>query len=49
MSLQAKNIPDALTLPSLCAVFVRTGDLVVMPAGYIQLEKCVHDDDLGIR
>lgn len=49
MSLQAKSIPDAISFESLSAAFIRTGDLVFMPAGYIVLEKCVHDNDIGIR
>lgn len=49
MAIQAKSIPDALSLPSLCAAFVRTGDVLLIPPGYIVLEKCVHDDDIGIR
>eukprot|EP00435_Cladocopium_sp_Y103_P068676 s638_g32.t1 len=35
MSIQAKCIPDALMLPSLCAHQIRTGDLVLMPAGFL--------------
>ena len=49
MSIQAKSIPDALMLPSLCAQQVRTGDLVLMPAGFLVLEKAIHDNDIGIR
>ena len=49
MSWQAKSIPDALELQSLSAAFVRTGDLLWMPAGYVMVEKCVHDNDCGLR
>ena len=49
MNIQAKSIPDALMLPSFCAQQVRTGDLVLMPAGFLVLEKAIHDNDIGIR
>ncbi len=49
LNLQAKNFPDALVCQTLQAVFVRTGDLVYIPSGYLVAEKIVHDDDVGLR
>ena len=49
LNLQAKNFPDALVCGTLQAVFVRTGDLVYIPSGYLVAEKIVHDDDVGLR
>ena len=48
-ALQAKDVPDELAMPSLGAVFLRTGDVLVLPGGYLLLEKAVHDTDVALR
>lgn len=48
LGMQAKDFPT-LDCPSLQAIYVRTGDLVFIPAGYLVAEKIVYDNDVGLR
>ena len=48
LGMQAKDFPS-LACPSLQAIYVRTGDLMFIPAGFLVAEKIVYDNDVGLR
>ena len=49
MDMQAKTVPDLLTMPSFGAAYIRTGDVLYVPPGFIVLEKSVNDADIALR
>ena len=49
MSLQAKDFPEYAQLPSMAAIFLRTGDALYVPPGFIMLEKTVNDLGIAMR
>eukprot|EP00435_Cladocopium_sp_Y103_P024007 s47_g5.t2 len=56
-TLAAADLPDPASgflseyrqLHTLCAGFLRTGDVLYMPMGYMIVEKCMVDTSLAIR
>lgn len=49
MDMQAKTVPDLLTLPSFGAAYLRSGDVLYIPPGFLVLEKSVNDTDISLR
>ncbi len=48
-AMSAAAIPDAMSLPSLCCAFLRTGDILYLPMGSILVEKTLNDTSLALR
>ena len=49
MKLSAKDLPDAFAMPSLSAVYLRTGDVIYIPCGYVAIEKSIADTSITLR
>lgn len=47
--LSVKELPDAFGMPSLCAQYIRTGDVIYCPCGYVAVEKCIQDTSVAVR
>ena len=47
--LHAKDLPDNFAMPSLCAVYLRTGDILFCPCGYVSVEKGIQDTSMALR
>ena len=47
--LPAKELPDSFAMPSLCAQYIRTGDVVYCPCGFVAVEKCIQDTSVAVR
>eukprot|EP00434_Breviolum_minutum_P009285 symbB.v1.2.008182.t1/scaffold450.1/size202773/1 len=45
--LSVKELPDAFGMPSLCAQYIRTGDVIYCPCGYVAVEKCIQDTSVA--
>ena len=44
-----QNMPDSFALPSLSAIYMKTGDVAYVPAGYMVFEKAITETNLSIR
>ena len=42
-------MPDALSLPSLGAGYVKSGDLLALPMSTMAISKAINGDALGLR
>ena len=47
--MKAAEIPDAFALPSLSAAYLKTGDCVYMPAGFVSVEKTLGENSVILR
>lgn len=47
--LSSKDLPDSFEMPSLAAVYVKTGDILYVPCGFVSVEKCISDTSIAIR
>ena len=43
------ELPDAWVAPSLSAEYIRTGDIVYVPAGFVSIDKAVSDSSMTLR
>lgn len=43
------DLPDAWVAPSLAAEYVRTGDIVYVPAGFLTVDKAISDASITLR
>jgi hypothetical protein len=48
-NMDTQSIPDGLSLPSLCAGYVKVGDLLAIPMGSIVISKAINGDASGLR
>ena len=47
--LHAKDLPDSFAMPSLCAVYLKTGDILFCPCGFVSVEKGIQDTSIAVR
>ena len=47
--MEVSDVPDSLSVPSLSAGYVRTGDYLYTPMGSLTLCKTITGDSLGLR
>jgi hypothetical protein len=47
--MDASTMPDALALPSLYFVYLRTGDCLLTPSGVLMVDKVVGDHSIALR
>ena len=48
-SIDPATMPDALALPSLAFTYVRSGDVLFTPMGYMSCERAMSDHSVSIR
>lgn len=48
-ALTVEELPDSFSMPSLCAMHVRVGDMVFCPYGYLTCEKAISDASVCVR
>ena len=44
-----QNMPDSFALPSLSAIYMKTGDVAYVPAGFTVFEKAITETNLSVR
>lgn len=47
--MNVKDMPDSFEMPSLVAIYVKTGDVMYVPCGFISVEKCISDTSIAVR
>ena len=47
--MEVQSVPDQLSLPSLAAGYVKSGDLLAIPLGTMVVSKAINGDTLGLR
>lgn len=48
-NLEIQSVPDALSLPSLAAGYLKSGDILAMPMGTLSVSKAINGDAVGMR
>lgn len=48
-TMEIQNIPDALSLPSLSAGYMKVGDMLALPMGTLAITKAINGDCVGLR
>ena len=46
---QMKEVPDTFSLPSLSAVYLKTGDCIIIPMGFLVLEKALNEVTITLK
>ncbi|CAJ1457594.1 unnamed protein product [Effrenium voratum] len=49
LATELHSVPDGLSLPSLSAGYVKTGDFLAMPMGTVVVSKSINGDHVGLR
>lgn len=44
-----QEMPDSFSMPSFCAIYAKTGDVVYCPCGYVCVEKAISETGLMAR
>ena len=47
--MKSADIPDAFALPSLCVAYLKTGDVLYMPPGFVSIEKTLSEHSVVLR